>query len=53
MRSGFYELVVVWASGGNQVYTGYESREKAEKAGHGMQMALGDQIQYWCVRDQF
>ena len=48
-----YELVVVWNSGDTQVYTGYKSKVDAEKHGDDMRMALGDQIQWWCVRRQF
>ena len=44
-----YELVVVWDNGDKDVY-GYDSEEEALKAGHGMKMALGNQIKWFGVR---
>ena len=52
MLTGDYELVVVWDDGGKDVYR-YTSREEAEKAGEGMEMANGNQIKWWCVRPVF
>lgn len=49
----YYQLVVVWESGDTQVFTGYKTREEAERGGRGMEMALGKQIAYWYVREQF
>lgn len=41
-----YELVVYWINGDTNIYE-YDDRRKAEKAGNGMEMAFGNQIQ-WC-----
>lgn len=44
-----YELVVIWSTGEKNVYE-YKTEEAAEKAGQGMKIALGNQIEWWCVR---
>lgn len=46
MRTGKYELVVVWENGEKDVYT-YDTKAQADKAGEGMKTALGGQIE-WC-----
>ena len=45
-----FELVVIWENGEKDIFT-YQTREKAEKAGQGMQTALGKQIAFYCVRN--
>lgn len=45
-----FELVVIWENGEKDIFT-YPTKEKAEKAGQGMQMALGKQIVFYCVRN--
>ena len=51
MRDSYFQLVVAWASGDTQVFTGYKTREEAEQGGRNMELALGEQVAYWCVRD--
>ena len=51
--TGKWELVVVWAFGDvdKDVYE-YDTEAQAEKAGAGMKMALGDQIEWYGTRPQ-
>lgn len=45
-----WELVVVWAAGGKDIYE-YHTEEEAIAAGRNMRMALGNQIQWYGVRE--
>ena len=44
-----WELVIKWECGDLTVYS-YDTRAEAERAGDGMEMALGEQIQWYGVR---
>lgn len=44
-----WELVIKWECGDLTVYS-YDTRNEAEQAGDGMEMALGEQIQWYGVR---
>lgn len=44
-----WELVIKWASGDKTIYS-YDTRAEAERAGDGMETALGEQIQWYGVR---
>jgi len=51
MRTGRYELVLIWSTGDKDIYE-YESREDAYAAAENMIVANGTQISWWCVREQ-
>ena len=51
MRTGNYELVVVWHGGDASVYE-YATEEEARDGGESMKMALGNQVCWWGVRPQ-
>ena len=44
-----YELVIIWINGDKDIWQ-YGDRDSAEKAGAGMEMAMGQQIEWWGVR---
>lgn len=44
-----WELVIKWASGDKTIYS-YDTRAEAERAGDGMETALGEQINWYGVR---
>lgn len=50
MRTGKYELVVVWDSGDKEIYE-YPTKEEAETAKRGFETAFGNQL-WVCVREQ-
>lgn len=45
-----YEIVVVWSTGEKQIF-GYATREEAEQAKAGYEMAFGSQV-WVCVRER-
>ena len=45
-----WELVVVWDTGETDVY-GYETETEARAAGAGMKMALGNQVEWYGIRE--
>lgn len=51
MRTGWYELVLVWSDGNTDVYT-YPTESDALSHGLKFKMAFGDQLQWYCVRPQ-
>lgn len=51
MRTGNYELVIVWENGSKDVYT-YDNEEAAYNGGESMKMACGNQLAWWGVRPQ-
>ena len=44
-----YELVVVWDTGGTNIWV-YDTWEEADQAGRNMRIALGDQVFWYGVR---
>ena len=52
MKTGDYELVIVWANGEKDIYV-YASEEDAEDGRAGMLMALGQQIAWAGTRPVF
>lgn len=51
MKTGKYELVIVWEAGEKNIIE-YESQELAEKAKQGYKVAFGNQIQWSGTRPQ-
>ena len=51
MRTGKWELVIVWATDETDVYV-YDTHEEAERAGYAMWSALGNQVAWRGVREQ-
>ena len=51
MRTGKYELVIIWATGDKFIYV-YDSEEAAIDGQASMKMANGNQISWSCVRPQ-
>lgn len=49
--TGKYELVIIWATGGKDIYI-YDSEEAAQDGQAGMMLALGKQISWSCIRPQ-
>ena len=44
-----YELVIIWDDSEKTIYQ-YETEEKANRAGHEMKKAFGNQISWYGVR---
>lgn len=44
-----YELIIIWSNGSKDVYE-YPTENEAERAELGMRTALGNQIDWSCVR---
>ena len=51
MKTGKYELVIVWETGEKEI-TEHESQELAEKAEQRYKVAFGNQIQWSGIRPQ-
>ena len=51
MKTGKYELVVVW-SDGEKTINEYESKAEAKQAEQGYKTVFGNQVSWSCVRDQ-
>lgn len=51
MKTGKWELVIVWATDETDVYE-YDTEQEAKNAGDGMWTALGNQIAWRGVREQ-
>ena len=51
MRTGKYELCVVWHGGDLDIYE-YPTEEEARKGGENMKMAFGNQVCWYGVRPQ-
>ena len=49
--TGKWELVVVWSNGDKDIYE-YDTEAQAEKAGRGMKMGNGNQIEWYGTRPQ-
>ena len=52
MRTGRWELVIVWETGETQVYE-YETEQDADRGAQNMLMAFGNQIQWTGCRPQY
>lgn len=46
-----WELVIVWSDGSKNIYE-YDEEGEAKRGGENMRFALGEQIEWWCVRPQ-
>lgn len=51
ITTGKYELVVRYDFGETEVYE-FDTREEAERAEEGIDMACGNQLMWTCVRPQ-
>lgn len=51
ITTGKFELVVKYDFGEPEIYE-FDTREKAEKAEEGIEMACGEQLVWTCVRPQ-
>lgn len=53
MKSGKYELVIIWERNNEKDVYEYDSEDRARECEAGMRMALGNQIAWSCVRPQY
>lgn len=51
MRTGKFELVIIWSNGDKEIWE-YQTEEEAKEAEEGMHVAVGNQISWSCVRPQ-
>ena len=51
ITTGKFELILTYDDFSTDMYE-YDTREDAERAGEGVEMACGGQLRWWCVRPQ-
>lgn len=51
MRTGKFELVIIWSNGDKEIWE-YQMEEEAKEVEEGMYVAVGNQISWSCVRPQ-
>lgn len=51
MRTGYYELVIIWSTGEKEIFE-YTDEDTAYNLQRGMRMAFGDQISWSYIRVQ-